>query len=288
VLVVCLGALLVPTAARAQLDEESTSNLAHAACLSGDIKQGISLLAQLYVQTKDAAYIYNQARCFEQNDQRDQAVSRYREFLRVAIDADPEVLARARAAIDDLKKQQNAEPRTDVSPPARPIEPPHAIVPRALPPQGIDAPPVMHKSRSDTSVEQSHGDSDGTFAWNGYRLGALAAGGIGLAGMATGVYMGMQVNSITAGLEQDERDSALPDAKPLYFDSDVHKDATNAEFFQYVGYAVGGVGIASAAVLWFLGSGANDDPNAEAQTVSMGIHPTATPSSLGVGFYGRY
>lgn len=57
---------------------------AHKACLSGQTDKGIAILAELYATKRKANYIYNQARCYQQNDRPAEAISRFREYLRVA------------------------------------------------------------------------------------------------------------------------------------------------------------------------------------------------------------
>ena len=64
-------------------DLESRENAARAACLSGEYAKGVSILSQLFVETEDAIYIYNQGRCFEQNRRYEDAIARFQEFLRV-------------------------------------------------------------------------------------------------------------------------------------------------------------------------------------------------------------
>jgi hypothetical protein len=79
------GAILliaVPKAMSANV--ESKERAAKRACLVGDVEKGTGLLADLYVDTNDATYIYNQGRCFEQNGKNDQAVLRFKEYLRKA------------------------------------------------------------------------------------------------------------------------------------------------------------------------------------------------------------
>jgi hypothetical protein len=63
---------------------ESKARAAKRACLVGDVEKGAGILADLYLDTNDATYIYNQGRCFEQNGKNDQAVLRFKEYLRKA------------------------------------------------------------------------------------------------------------------------------------------------------------------------------------------------------------
>ena len=64
------------------------------ACLSGDYAQGVAVLAELFVDSSDPMYIFNQGRCFEQNGRYEEAVTRFREYQRKLADAggarDPE------------------------------------------------------------------------------------------------------------------------------------------------------------------------------------------------------
>ena len=80
VLVTCL--LLVARAAQAR-DGDAKERAAKTACLAGDYAKGVALLSELYVSTNDPAFIYNQGRCFEQNHRYEDAISRFREYLRV-------------------------------------------------------------------------------------------------------------------------------------------------------------------------------------------------------------
>src|SRR5664279_1860648 len=78
--VTCL--LLAAPAAQAR-DVDAKERAAKTACLAGDYVKGVALLSQLYVSTNDPAFIFNQGRCFEQNHRYDDAISRFREYLRV-------------------------------------------------------------------------------------------------------------------------------------------------------------------------------------------------------------
>jgi hypothetical protein len=49
------------------------------ACIIGDVRKGIDLLGDLYVETNDATYIFNQGRCFEQNHHWRDSVDRFKE-----------------------------------------------------------------------------------------------------------------------------------------------------------------------------------------------------------------
>ncbi len=63
---------------------EAQERAARKACLLGDVAKGTEILADLYLDTKNPTHIYNQGRCFEQNGQNEQAILRFREYLRKA------------------------------------------------------------------------------------------------------------------------------------------------------------------------------------------------------------
>lgn len=58
-------------------------------CLTGKADAGVALLAELYAVTGNANFIYNQARCFEQASRPEDAINRFREYLRAAKDIGP-------------------------------------------------------------------------------------------------------------------------------------------------------------------------------------------------------
>ncbi|HEY5284024.1 MAG TPA: hypothetical protein VIM14_14625, partial [Polyangia bacterium] len=80
VLVACL--LLAARAAQAR-DLDAKERAARTACLAGDYVKGVAILSELFVSTNDSNYIFNQGRCFEQNHRYEDALSRFREYLRV-------------------------------------------------------------------------------------------------------------------------------------------------------------------------------------------------------------
>ena len=60
----------------------SKDRLAKKACHSGDYAKGVGLLTELYLETNDANYLYNEGRCFERNARYVEAAERFKEYLR--------------------------------------------------------------------------------------------------------------------------------------------------------------------------------------------------------------
>lgn len=66
---------------------DAKKRAAKKACLTGDHAKGVALLAEIYVDTNNPIYIFNQGRCFQQNGMYEEAVLRFREYQRKNVDA---------------------------------------------------------------------------------------------------------------------------------------------------------------------------------------------------------
>jgi tetratricopeptide (TPR) repeat protein len=109
--VTCL--LLAAPAAQAK-DADAKERAAKTACLAGDYAKGVAILSELYVSTNDPVFIYNQGRCFEQNHRYEDAISRFREYLRVGKQISRTDKADAQKHIADCKEllgKQGRSPR---------------------------------------------------------------------------------------------------------------------------------------------------------------------------------
>lgn len=83
-------------------------------CAAGNYAEGVRLLAELWVATGDANWLYNQGRCYEQNGQNDLAASRFREYLRKGENLSAEEVEAVNRRIADLDRQ--AAGRSAVAP----------------------------------------------------------------------------------------------------------------------------------------------------------------------------
>jgi hypothetical protein len=90
----------VPAVAADQSDPRPRQALS--ACAGGDATRGVGILAELYAETRDPGYVFNQGRCYQQNGQLDQAKQRFNEYLRVGTSEPPEDLARARRFLGEI------------------------------------------------------------------------------------------------------------------------------------------------------------------------------------------
>jgi hypothetical protein len=171
--------LAAPSALGANI--ESKERAAKKACLIGDVDKGAEILADLYVDTNDATYIYNSGRCFEQNGKNDQAVLRFKEYLRKAKSLSQTEKDAVVKKIDELQGaagKHEAETPPAVPPSAAPAvtaSPASAVPPSAAvattpdplgiaqsapPPEPQESPPVYKR----------------WWFWTG--IGAVVAGGV--------------------------------------------------------------------------------------------------------------
>jgi hypothetical protein len=119
--ITCLLLLASAPAAAADRDPalaeiEAREKEARAACDAGRLDEGVRILAELFAQTDDGNYIFNQGRCYQQNGRARDAVLRFEVYLRRP-DADPAASAKAEQIIAQL--QPRAAP-TLVEPAAPP------------------------------------------------------------------------------------------------------------------------------------------------------------------------
>jgi hypothetical protein len=80
------GIVLLALTSQAHAANEDARERAAArkACLSGDVQKGMEILSDLFVRTENPVHIYNQGRCLEQNGRCEEAINRFREYLRKA------------------------------------------------------------------------------------------------------------------------------------------------------------------------------------------------------------
>lgn len=81
--VTLFGAIAIAqTATGTTADDQQKT--AKRACLAGDYATGVRILADLFVDSNDPTYLFNQGRCYEQNVRYEEAIGRFNEYLRKA------------------------------------------------------------------------------------------------------------------------------------------------------------------------------------------------------------
>jgi hypothetical protein len=232
------GAAFAQPAARAAPDAtklEAQETEARRACDSGQVQEGVRLLTELLNQTNDGTYIFNLARCHQQNGQLDQALLLFRSYLR-RTDVDAAAAARAREYIAVLERP-------------RPV-PPAAATPTPAP--GTDGRPALQASA--TGAAGSPGRA--------LRIGGLVAGGAGLASLAVGVYYAREthrLNTEAANAPADRED----------WIREQNRKGGSAERRQWLFLGAGATAAAAGGVLYYLGVRARREPSRQATQLGL-------------------
>ena len=236
-----LACLLVVAAARgAQAQEHDQRELeAKKSCLGGHPDRGIELLAELYAETNDPTYIYNQGRCFEQNGRTTEAVTRFREYLRKATAAAPDERAQLEKHISELESETRA--------------PSPAVAPSQAPAAASPAPVVVVQSpATGVSPERAHH----------LKILAVVIGSVGVLAVGGGVAMGVHASSLSTEVSNDAKMGAYSQSK---FDS-----GERAQTLEIVGYSVGAAALITSAILYYLGADSGQAHETPAVSVSIG------------------
>jgi hypothetical protein len=154
---VALAAASATATARAQ-DRDPRELEAKKACLGGRTDRGIELLAEMYAETNDPTYIYNQGRCFQQSGRPREALTRFREYMRKAPNMAADDKALVQGYISELEEQLKTSPAPDLS--ARPPTDNNQVV----------------VSKPESKPDESPAIYTRWWFWTG--VGAVVAGGV--------------------------------------------------------------------------------------------------------------
>jgi hypothetical protein len=238
---------------------------ARKACLTGDYSKGMDILSDLFVETQDAIYIFNQARCLEQNQQYKDAMARFQEFLRTDAvrSLKPEDKASAENHIASCK-QSLAEQVA----PAATTPPPMVAMPPAPAPAPAPAPepaPVV--------VAQPETPSAPTNPGAGLRIAGIVLASVGVAALGAGVGLNLLANKKISDMESQT--DAYTDGK-----SSDHKTYVT---LGWVGYGVGAACLATSAILYTVGLSARSKSSDK-----LAIVPTLGTGQAGAAFVGAF
>jgi tetratricopeptide (TPR) repeat protein len=243
---------------------------ARADCSAGRVQAGVDALAQMFAESNDATYIYNQGRCYEQNGKFEEAVLRFREFLRKAKSLSAEEKAEVNGHINDCQAELNRRLASPPSPPSARIQPvPIEPVAPAKPEVA-----VLPKPGADvvTTLDHPSGGSGGA----GLRTAGIVTGSLGTALVVAGVIFSIETRSIAKQVSSD-------DARNTY---DRNKDDLGklCSTLQWVGYGVGAAALATGGVLYYLGYRAAQTPASD----SVSLLPVLLPGGSGAVLQGRF
>jgi tetratricopeptide (TPR) repeat protein len=226
------------------------------ACATGDFAKGVDLLADLFVDTNDFLWVYNQARCYQQNNRWEQAISRFREYLRKAKDISESDRADTERQIADC--EQSMGKTSQVAPPpvaatltvpgAQPEARPRAAEPAASTVSSIPEPPPSDSNKG-----------------KGLRVAGIISAAVGVAAVGTGVGLALKAN----GLSTTDYSRSREDQR------------TSLKTWSMVGYGVGAAAIVTGVVLYIVGWPSE-------QSSSVALLPVGAPDGASVLLNGRF
>jgi tetratricopeptide (TPR) repeat protein len=200
--------------------KEAKDRAAKRACLTGDPNAGVAILTDLYIDTNDPTYLFNQGRCFEQNQRYQEAIGRFREYLVKAKNHPPEEKADANKHIATCESYLRGTGAEEASPkPA--AERPQPQETGAFP--GVSAAPPG----------PGHTGA-------GLRTAGIVTAAVGGAGLVTGLLLNLKVNSMSSDLENG-------------YDPSVDGSRKSYKTAGWIAYSAGAALVAGGAVLYYLG-----------------------------------
>ena len=230
---------------------------AQKACALGDYQKGVDILADLLVGSDDPNYIYNQGRCYEQNSRWEQAINRFREYLRKDANISDGDRADVERHISDCEKAlAQAAPPAAAPPPVAPVETP---APAPAPP------PVT----PDVSTKPAPPPSDGSQG-KGLRVAGIVCAAVGLAAVGTGVGLALKTQSMSSDAQKSGGGTQAQE--------DQRKSLEN---WGWVSYGVGAAAIATGAVLYIVGWPSDKSAN-------VALLPALAPDGASMVLKGRF
>jgi hypothetical protein len=219
----------------------------------GDFQKGADILTDLYVETDDLVFVYNQGRCYQQNNRWEQAISRFKEFLRKAKD------------LSDADRVDTERQITDCETALAKTNPPATV---ALPPPPVATPletqPLAaHPAVSEVS-QSAPPPSDGSRG-KGLRVTGIILAAVGVASVGVGVGLALKAN----GLSTTDYSRSREDNR------------SSLKTWSLVSYGVGAAAIATGAVLYVVGW--PSEPSS-----GVALLPTVSPDGAAVSLRGRF
>jgi len=235
------------------------------ACIVGDVRKGIDLLGDLFVETNDPTYIYNQGRCFEQNHRWEEALDRFQEYLRKVPDLPTGEKANVDGHIADCEAKMGKLAPPPVSPIATPApaQPPTPTFPPTPPPPTTDN--LVAISPVTATAEPRSSSRLRTAG-----VVTVAGGALALVG---GLVCNLRANTLATDLSGSTYDRSKASQRDTYVT------------LGWVGYGVGAAALVTGATLYILGG--RSTAGAESPT-SVSLAPVLLPGLASLSLRGAY
>lgn len=203
---------------------DAKERAAKKACLNGDPVKGVEILTDLYVDTSDPNYLFNQGRCYEQNDRCEDAIVRFREYLRKAGSEGRAEAQKHISECESLLAQKRLEQAT----------PPAALASKTARVEPASAPAGTESTAGVVSETQT-GRSG-----KALRIAGVTTMAVGGAALVAGIVLNLKHNGAVADLKS-EYSGDTEDAMQTY------------KALSVVGYGAGAACLVGGITLYWLG-----------------------------------
>jgi hypothetical protein len=214
--------------------KEEKERAAKKACLNGDPTKGVELLTDLYVDSNDPTYIYNQGRCYEQNNRCEEAIIRFREYLRKTQGGNESDRADVQKHMADCELLLAKRGGETAGQPAAPTAVP---VPLAAPLPSVQPTPSNVGPLVAAEVAQPRAASS---PGSGLRVTGVATMAVGGVALVAGLALNLKHNGMIRDLKGD-------------YSGDTADSARSYKTLSMVGYGAGAACLVGGAVLYWLG-----------------------------------
>jgi tetratricopeptide (TPR) repeat protein len=248
------GAASTPSAPAAgtPTSKEAKERAAKKACLTGDPVRGVEILADLFIDTNDTTYLFNQGRCLEQNRRYEDAIGRFREYLIKTKNLRPEDKADTEKHIAACESYLAGKP-AEAAKPEVPKKVADTQPPEPPPPVIVTTEP---KSRPG-------------LAGAGLRTTGAVVAAVGGAGLVAGLVLNLKANAMANDLESQ-------------YDPSVASSRNTYKTAAWLGYGAGAACLIGGAVLYYFGLRRGED------SASLALVPTIGPDMTGTVLWGRF
>jgi hypothetical protein len=223
--------------------DDKRPNAALAACASGDVAKGIAILGELYAETRNPAYVFNQGRCYQKNNKLEEARASFNEYLRIGTSEPPEDIQRAQGFVKEIEEALERQ--------------------RASQPAPIVVTPVQPGGEGHRRT---------------LRNASIVLAAVGVVAIGVGVYMSTKVQGWNDSFNKEYANQTVITDEPR-LEQQV-ATGKSYETWQWVGYGVG-IAAMAGAVTTFVLSGFGGSGATAAEQPAVAITPTVSADGAG-------
>jgi hypothetical protein len=240
---------------------------ARKACLTGDYAKGVSILADMFVEDGNPVRIFNQGRCYEQNQRYQDAIGKFDEYLRIAgAKVTPDIRTKVEDHIADCRERLQRERIDSTVQPSAPVA--SVVAPTPVEPVPL---PMLVKPNSGVDQPASP-PAAGQHRW-GLVTAGIVTGVVGAGGIVAGVIFNLKANSAAKALET--KVDAYPSSS---------KDQKDFRTYAWIGYGIGAACLAAGTAMVAFGA-VSSRPGSSTE---LSLVPAPGPSQLGAMLTGGF